>query len=579
MATGPAASDELLDDLVTGRDDIQLLQHLVKGQLGKRILQLGRIAGHIVSTNHTSPTTTESGQHYALLAAVQRHSPQILTDILLDPDVAVWLADSTAQRVDLGPIAAAAAIRSRMAATVSVRVQGRELFLPTLGTAILQEGGCDTATLIIEPDGTRIEACSALVALPEDLRSASAVWRPVLRMEFGTATRLRVLVGVASPVSKAFSRLLAAADDIDVKPEGHVDWQRSLADGWQVLQRHHPLSAKAIAHGLRTVVPVFAPHGHSNESATLNGIFGAVLLGFPSRPVMIACNLVHEFQHAKLSAMQDLVTLHAADCDHTYYAPWRYDPRPLPAALQGVYAHLGVTQFWAAQRTAGPAGSVLADVEFARWRQDTLWACDSIRNDGHLTSTGARFVNAIMTRLTDLCSQELPSTAVATAVRITHDHELLWRLQNRELDSADAVRWARAWLDHRPAALHRQSPGSVRRRQTPPAVAGRRIPMTYRTLGLGADRPTSDNESPADSLYVLGNYHAALSAYADRVTDNPYDLDAWAGIFLSACETGDYTYSSLQAIVEIAPAVYAQATTAADRRDPLALLRWLTHGA
>jgi uncharacterized protein len=70
----------------------------------------------------------------------------------------------------------------------------------------------------------------------------------------------------------------------------------------------------------------------------------------PPDPIIGTVTLTHEIQHVKLGALLDLVTLTLPDDGRRYYAPWRDDPRPLGGLLHGVYAYLGVTEFWRRQR-------------------------------------------------------------------------------------------------------------------------------------------------------------------------------------------------------------------------------------
>ncbi|MFC7484659.1 HEXXH motif-containing putative peptide modification protein [Luedemannella flava] len=60
----------------------------------------------------------------------------------------------------------------------------------------------------------------------------------------------------------------------------------------------------------------------------------------------MALLLIHEQQHMTLGAVYDLVPLCVTNGEARHDAPWRLDPRPVPALLQGTFAHLGVTDFW-----------------------------------------------------------------------------------------------------------------------------------------------------------------------------------------------------------------------------------------
>src|SRR5262249_53080652 len=135
--------------------------------------------------------------------------------------------------------------------------------------------------------------------------------------------------------------------------------------------------------------------------------------------------------HAKLAALMDLFRL-VEPGGELYYAPWRTDPRPLPALLQGAYAHLGVAGFWRIQRRleceAGLARR--AEVEFARWRAAAEQATRAILESGRLTSIGSEFVTAMAERLTRWRDEPVPPGAQAEAARLLHDHHARWRVRN-----------------------------------------------------------------------------------------------------------------------------------------------------
>ena len=76
-----------------------------------------------------------------------------------------------------------------------------------------------------------------------------------------------------------------------------------------------------------------------------------------------------------------------------FYAPWRDDPRPIEALLQGAYAHLGVTDYWRARRHRAEGPDAVAAAErFARWRALTAEAIDTLADSGALTDRGDRVV-------------------------------------------------------------------------------------------------------------------------------------------------------------------------------------------
>ncbi|MEU9170791.1 HEXXH motif-containing putative peptide modification protein [Streptomyces sp. NPDC048420] len=176
-------------------------------------------------------------------------------------------------------------------------------------------------------------------------------------------------------------------------------WQRLLDGAWQVLVRRHPWHAEAVAAGLSTLVPLRPAPGGTSVSSAARRAFGAVALSPPADPVLLALTLVHEFLHIQLGALLDLVPLHGPVSAARYHAPWRPDPRPLDALLQGTYAHLGVCDFWHTERDTDPPDPRAAR-EHATWHGYTRGAVDTLLGSGELLPAGRRFTEVMRRVLT-----------------------------------------------------------------------------------------------------------------------------------------------------------------------------------
>lgn len=179
------------------------------------------------------------------------------------------------------------------------------------------------------------------------------------------------------------------------------DWQRALDGAWQVLVRRHPWHARAVAACLSTLVPLRPAPGGTAVSSAARRAYGAVALSPPGDPVLLALTLVHEFLHVQLGALLDLVPLHAPASPTRYHAPWRPDPRPLDALLQGTYAHLGVCDFWYTE-AATPAPHHLAEREHTTWFGHTRGAVDTLLGSGELLPAGLRFTEEMRRALRTL---------------------------------------------------------------------------------------------------------------------------------------------------------------------------------
>ncbi|MFE7589239.1 HEXXH motif-containing putative peptide modification protein [Kitasatospora sp. NPDC057512] len=181
-------------------------------------------------------------------------------------------------------------------------------------------------------------------------------------------------------------------------------WERRLAEAWEILVRRHRRHARAVAACVTTVVPLRPAPGGEAVSAAARRAYGAVAASLPDDPVLLALALVHEFLHVQLGALLDLVPLHSPNGPAVYHAPWRPDPRPAGALLQGAYAHLGVADFWRAEAAAGAAAGADAAAgdaarargESARWRTHTLSAGETLLGCGELTAAGLEFTRELV---------------------------------------------------------------------------------------------------------------------------------------------------------------------------------------
>ena len=161
-----------------------------------------------------------------------------------------------------------------------------------------------------------------------------------------------------------------------------------------MLRRRPPAAAESIAVGVPVIVPLRTQLESDLVSATTPAAFGAVATSWPPDPVTLAETLVHEFQHVKLGALMDMISLTKSGGPKVY-APWRSDPRPAAGLLQGVYAHLGIARFWAAERNAEtePDAILRAQAQCARWQPAIDLATRTLIDTDCLTPAGLRFTH------------------------------------------------------------------------------------------------------------------------------------------------------------------------------------------
>lgn len=426
--------------LAEGTSTCADLAGLIAGEASKCLAMLALIVRDAEAEHHQEADAAAAG--WRLLTQVRREAPGAVTELLRYPSTGAWASRLTA-RGDASPgrlalIALAAAIRGGVHCSItlppSVITDGRA-HLPSLGTVLLPPG-TRQVTVKHGPSGTEAWAAQAggqvRITLPRRRQRDGPGWQalPTLAGPSGTgADRLLLVIDDADPY--LFPSLVNPAGRLT--PALRTDWRRRIAGGWRLLSRDQPRTAAEITRLIRVVVPLAADPGDP-RSLTSRQTFGSVGLTLPNDDVQMALTLAHEVQHAKLSALMDLVPLVVTEpAPGGYYAPWRTDPRPLASLLQGMYAHLEVARFWRHRRqVVSRADDVWqANVEFAKWRAACVQVADSVRSSPGLTDCGTTFVGGMITVLRTWQNDSIPVAATAQADREINDHKRKWDARER----------------------------------------------------------------------------------------------------------------------------------------------------
>jgi HEXXH motif-containing protein len=433
---------DVFDALAAGGGGERGVRLLAAAQRSKRILLLEAIADRVtaaVAQSGTHPSGTDPARAFDLLAAVQAASPagaRAVERVLAYPSVSGWA--HAAGRSLLGGLpvpepgyfataVAAAAVRGRVAADVVVPARGGRVILPSLGSAVTgpaDSGG--TAVVRSRADGATVETPEVRIAVPQDWRDTPG-WARLRRVQAAAAgLRLDLALDDVDPFSfppTAEARRTTLADAGPLR--------RAVAGGWSLLATGHRGAAVEIGAVLLALVPVTArPGGHA--SSTSRDAFGSVAMSVPATGLACAVTLVHEVQHAKLGALLDLVPLTDDPGTARWYAPWRDDPRPLSGLLQGAYAYLGVTGFWRRQRRREqrPGDAAHAHTEFARWRDGTWTAVETLLSSGALTPAGRRFVDGMAATLSGWRREHVPDEPAERAHAARAGHRRDWLRRN-----------------------------------------------------------------------------------------------------------------------------------------------------
>jgi uncharacterized protein len=308
--------------------------------------------------------------------------------------------------------------------SATVPVRSGEVSVPGLGAA---DVGAATSARLVAIDG-RLEVRTDDTVIKTT--AGDPAWHPVRHLAGETAGQsIRLALDDLDPYRHGYHAPPAprlAETDVAV-------WRALFADAWRILAEQVPNRAAEVASGLRTLVPLVSDAEGGLLSATIRHAFGMFGLTRPSTAAEFAVTLVHEFQHSKLSAILDIVPLSDPDDRRRYFAPWRMDPRPLPALLQGVYAFVGVADTWRALRAVDGLEAV-AQAQFAEARLQVDRGLTAVERSGALTLAGEALVTGLRQSADALLAEPVPAATAQAAERALAWTRERWLLRNGPVD-------------------------------------------------------------------------------------------------------------------------------------------------
>lgn len=431
--------DSIFADLARGGGGPAAISHLTAVQYSKHLLLLRLVVELAQTVGHKQATQAKNA--YDLLAEIQREDDAAVDAVLRHPPVGAWAlhtiralrevqARERALPGQLAGLAMAAAVRACVDCSAEVPVRAGAVMLPTLGR-IDVPGDSDHKWTKVTARKGRADAARGdwIVRIPTDPSADAPGWQGLRTLSaLGAGQELRILIEDLDACRLPGSANLA--ERLSELEAGR--WQVALREAWDVLTGHHQPAAAEIAAAIRAFTPL-APPEHGQLSATSAETFGNVAMSQPVDGRSLAVTLVHEMQHAKLSALLDLTPLVVPDHGTLYYAPWRDDPRPLSGLLQGAYAFMGVAGFWRQQLSviAGGTSGVRAETEFARWRDASITVVATLAASGRLTREGAIFVSGMNATLTSWAGESVSPEARKEAGRLANEHRARWMASNR----------------------------------------------------------------------------------------------------------------------------------------------------
>jgi HEXXH motif-containing protein len=423
---------EAFTQLARGTGDRDCLQYLLAGQRSKHTILLTKVRDGSRLIGHQQADWVQRA--YLELADIQAIDGPSVDAVICYPAVAGWaartiqlLADpgtaATANPGQLASIAAAAAIRAGIERTLQLRLINGSVMLPSVGRITSGTQADEIATITIRGGEATATGDGWTVRIPADPRIAAEGWQGLHRL-------------VARSADLTINVLIDDLDE-DRMPgypnlAGHLSladldrWRSALLAGWDLLATNHRQLATGASEIVRVLTPLTAPSGRA-VSATSSQAFGAVALSEPADGYALATTLVHEVQHAKLSALMDLGALTLPDDGARYYVRWRDDPRPLAGVLHGTYAFLGVAAFWRQQRAAEEGGLAdLAQGEYASWHAAVREAAATLQASGKLTTAGDALVAGMTETLRSWQDDVIPASAVVAAETAAIEHRASW---------------------------------------------------------------------------------------------------------------------------------------------------------
>jgi len=575
--------------LASGDGNPAVVRHLGEVQRSKHLMLLHAIAAEAETVHPGSRETAAVRESLDLLRAVQVADPDTLAWLFGLPHIGAWTHDCLERRTQglrpdfgyLAAAAAAAAVRARIRFELDVPVRDGRVLFPGLGYF---HGFDRDSSVRLRGDGVRLTVgaitegqCTDL--MPEDDSGGSVPhWQGTHVVRATAAGRTwTVLLETTDQCLNRFALPMAA-----LTAEEITSWRSRLQSAWEVLVRHHGWVADSIAAGVSVIVPLAAGSDTDLDSATTPAAFGAIAASLPSDPVLMAEILVHEFQHIKLSGLQDMVSL-TTPCDTRVYAPWRPDPRPVGGLLQGVYAYLGIARFWDAQRhvETGPDDIFRAQVTFERSRSMIESATATLLRTDCLTSTGTRFVSTLRDKGKRLGAATVPANVRAIAREATLDHWLTWQLRHAAIDATTVAQLAAAYQDGEPLSGLALPEVRIEEERRKVAAATRSRVLNMRFLEPQRYRELREAGMPelseAERFLISGQTSMAVQSYRDEISVSREPLpEAWTGLALSIHLLAETPLLSafatrLPLMVDLHACLLAQGVMS----DPLELAAWL----
>ncbi|MFD5871690.1 aKG-HExxH-type peptide beta-hydroxylase [Streptomyces sp. NPDC060322] len=607
----PSSAD--VRKVADGGENRSLVERLRTQQRGTRTVALAELLRLLRLADRATPGRREGlprvGEVRKLLLQAEQANAEAVAATLLHPSVGRWLssalrtlhippggtgigADTPSEHLPhLHSVAAAAAVQAKIAFTLPVPVRDGMVFLPGLGAADFRGTTAVTAHVAAGDDAVLIRCSGSEVRLPGPNDPCPPDWLPVHRVRTPVGRRhfdlvLEDMDPYRESGSLAPPRRLAPADV--------TRWRRRISDAGELLTEVvGPEQAEALTTGFIALTPRPESNSGMMTSVSSSDAFGGAVLSTPPDAVELAVTLVHEFRHMKLNAVLDSLDLYDDEGpEELYYAPWRDDPRPLPGFFHGVFAFLGVVEFW--RRLAHQAASARlrrrAQFQLLYWRTQTWEAYQALTSSSRLTEAGREFT----ARMGASMAQARNPTAVPDEVKALAEeavvaHRMRWRLHHLQPDPGTVTAVAEAWSSGAPRPPSSHIPSVL----VPDLVASSLNDYTALLCRIATDPSCLDRtppdgtaqdvHDPSDLTRFLGETDSARRLATDQVTQRPEHHESWVRLALALRRLKPTAFSDVGGAArvlthcpEAVRAVHARIATLTDAPpDPTALAEWM----
>ncbi|HTJ36475.1 MAG TPA: HEXXH motif domain-containing protein [Dactylosporangium sp.] len=523
-------SAEQFSGVAAGYGDAGAMAVLAAGQLAKRKALLVMV----LKAARDTPFAARAQAAAELVFRAEAADEPAVAAVLAHPHLDAWanaclhrLAGHTgtgaAEGLEdvlghLGSYAAAAAIAARLPFVIEVPTVDGAAGLPGLGTA----PGLGAGWARVESDG-RAARITGAGGATVDIDGPG--WRPRRSVALGD---WRLAIEDQDPYRHCYNwRPLPAL------PESRAEHlAKLLADAWRLIERDHPEHAEGLRHSLRSLVPLATPDNGVMISAASRRACGSIATSIPDSAADLALLLIHEYMHAKLGALLDLCELHSDSGPARLHAPWRLDPRPAGALLQGIYAHAGVTDYWRMRRRSPDADTRRAAAQFAYWREMNRIAVEDLINSGELSPAGEYFATVLRSTLHRWDTEEIaPDIAERTHLFVTAQ-TVRWLLLNARADASETERILSHLRFGEPLGTIAERGGIATERSARPADAPGLLGELHRWLDgdTAPVGPSGPDRGTAGAMLLADDADGAERACLARLDADAGDEEAWIGL-------------------------------------------------